>query len=45
MVRTRVEVSGAIHIRVKETSEENIWSERRREHRKNAQAIQKLRVM
>ena len=45
MVLARVEVSGAISLRAKETSGEKIWSERRREHRKNAQATQKLRVM
>lgn len=42
---TRGEVSGAISMRVSETSEENIWSERRRELRKNPQAIQCPKVM
>lgn len=44
MVLARVDVSGAISLREKEASEEKIWSERR-EHRKNVQATQKLRVM
>ena len=35
VVWTRGEVSGAISMRVSETSEENIWSERRRDLRKN----------
>ena len=38
MVLARVEVSGAISLRAKETSEERIWSERRRECSGNPEA-------